>query len=73
MAAVSQAVRNLPMRRLPTRTDNDIDGLVQEFRHWFRGLPGGTSVEDVATGAMDIADELFDASILADANACRAL
>ena len=71
MAVVSQATRNLLMRHLPTRTDDEIDGLVQEFRHWFRGLADGTSVEDVANGAMDIADELFDASILADARKTR--
>ena len=61
------------MRHLPTRTDPDeVDGLIQEFRHWFRGLRDTTSVEDMANGAMDIADELFDASVLADANAFRA-
>ena len=72
MAAVSAAVHNLLQRHLPTRADDEIDGLVQEFRHWFRGMPDGSSVEEVVDGAMDIADELFDASILNDANAFRA-
>ena len=35
-------------------------------------MPDGSSVEEVVDGAMDIADELFDASILNDANAFRA-
>ena len=72
MAVVSAAVHNLLQRHLPTRSDDEIDGLVQEFRHWFRGMPNGSSVEEVVDGAMDIADELFDASILNDANAFRA-
>ena len=72
MAAVSPAVHNLLMRHLPTRTDDEIDGLVQEFRHWWRGMPDASSVEDVTDGAMDIADELFDASILNNAAAFRA-
>ena len=72
MAAVSPAVHNLLMRQLPTRTDDEIDGLVQEFRHWWRGMPDASSVEDVTDGAMDIADELFDASILNNAAAFRA-
>ena len=72
MAAVSAAVHNLLQRHLPTRADDEIDGLVQEFRHWFRGMPDGSSVEEVVDGAMDIADELFDASVLNDANAFRA-
>ena len=72
MAVVSAAVHNLLQRHLPTRSDDEIDGLVQEFRHWWRGMPDGSSIEEVVDGAMDIADELFDASILADANAFRA-
>ena len=72
MAVVSAAVHNLLQRHLPTRSDDEIDGLVQEFRHWWRGMPDGSSVEEVVDGAMDIADELFDASILNDANAFRA-
>ena len=72
MAVVSAAVHNLLQRHLPTRADDEIDGLVQEFRHWWRGMADGSSVEEVVDGAMDIADELFDASILNDANAFRA-
>ena len=71
MAVVSAAVHNLLQRHLPTRSDDEIDGLVQEFRHWWRGMADGSSVEEVVDGAMDIADELFDASILADARAFR--
>ena len=57
MAARQNAARNLLQQQLPTRTDADeLDGLVQEFRHWFRTLPDGTSIEDMANGAMDIAD-----------------
>ena len=41
MAAVSAAVHNLLQRHLPTRADDEIDGLVREFRHWWRGMADG--------------------------------
>ena len=72
MAVVSAAVHNLLQRHLPTRSDDEIDGLVQDFRRWWHSMPDGSSVEEVVDGAMDIADELFDASVLNDARAFRA-
>ena len=72
MAARQQAARRLLQQVLPSRTDPDeLDALIVEFRQWFRGLPNGTSIEEMAEGAMDTAEELFDAATLADANAFR--
>ena len=72
MAARQQAARRLLQQVLPSRTDPDeLDALILEFRQWFRGLADGTSIEDMANGATDIAEELFDAATLADANAFR--
>jgi hypothetical protein len=71
MAAQAQARRVLQIA-LPSRTTAaEQDNLITEFRDWFQGLPDATSVEEMANGAVDIAPELFDASILADPGAFR--
>ena len=71
MAAQAQARRFLQIA-LPTRTVAvEQDNLITEFRDWFRALPDGTSLEDMANGAADIAPELFDASVLGDPGAFR--
>ena len=71
-ASLGVAARQLLQKVLPARTPQEIDTLLGEFRQWFRDVPNGIGIEEMADGALDIASELFDAAVLGNANAFRA-
>ena len=63
-SAIANIAFQALQRELPTRQPQELTGLLQNFRQWFRGTPDGTGIEDLTDGVLDIAPELFDDAIL---------